>query len=495
MSRIRFLLCFCLMVALTAGEPDTKTRRLFKDQSYQDLIRQFGWPKFLWTDDQMSEANSQLQHQANDAMAEGAGCKLLGITDSLERIRDLTTDETMLKAQVAWSESFYKEGVKISQGTVLEPLFKALAKDRQDKLVPQHRLSSAVLRSGGFQLIRTSVNWPAFREELLGPEREMILASEAFAGHGILPKGFDPKWLAGGHGRTELWDQAWAQAWEPPDPEKIAGLLLRMVYYRPNGLSQERTSWLNGKLEGAWGLPYRWADSSAPVLSGVLPEAFWIKVRAARLRFRSGQDAAALLAPVVSNPRDEYELSRLRATIGTEAALKSILDEEALLNPDPGIPGWTSESAGQWIESIRTRYQIVVATRLAEEKRVLEAKVRAERAKRLAEDARRDKKLKARLSAQFGPVLDQSVEILQEIARGYLQRDQAKVEIETRHLIEISATVRDSQPAAAVLRQRLLDEWGSGPGAVIGNDSSFSSKEKAGVNALIRKTVNGLHGQ
>jgi hypothetical protein len=488
---------------MAAGEPNKDARKGSRDSAYQSLVQAFGVPKAYWNPSQVARIPGNLRGSLNAAVGREDGTDVLGILDCIDDLDSLAPDDKFLMAQVAWTESFYREGERLSRDTTLGALFEALDRERRGKVKKGAPTASAILRDGSFRLVKDSVTWPPFRKLLLRPEIDAVLADGAYLNDGILPAGFEAAWLAGERGRPELWDAAWAAAWSTaPAPLRIAGLIARIDHYRPEGLPSPAQAELASKLEAAWALPYQWAEASAPLTERLLPKTFWAKAQAARQRIANGREAEGLLAASASNPRDAYELSLLREGFGTEADLKAVLDQRAALLVSPSLPDWTEAAATARLAAIQVKVDALVAARILEEQRVAEEKriaeekrLRAEEAEHRAAEAQHAREVREQAEALLASLSQRAVAVLETIAQGHLQGNRQMVQNGVERLGAIAATFDDSEAVMGQFRARVLERWSTGPGDSIAHDSGVSSSERAEVNSLIRSSVNALRGK
>jgi len=360
--RLHYVL-FLLCLVMVAGEPNKEARSAAKDNAYRGLVQQFGVPKAYWNRNQVDRVPGLLRSDLYGARDREEATAVLGQLDLIDDLDSLSPEEKLLLAQVAWSESFYKEGVKQASDTPLEPLFKALDRERRGKPAKGQPSSLDLIRQDGFRVIKENVSWRPLRKALLEPVLQAVLADPRFLYAVTLPPGFDPDWLKGARGVPAFWDKEWQAAWVDPEPSRLAKLMIQMSYYRPEGLDPAQTEDLGNRLQANQGLPYLWASQDAPLVATVLPAFFCAKVRVAELPAGAAAEAAKTLAPLANQPRDFYELSRLRETLGTERDLKLILDQEKELLNDPGLPGWSTQAARERLGGIRVRYDSLVSAR------------------------------------------------------------------------------------------------------------------------------------
>lgn len=392
--RTQAVLVAVQIVALPISAQNTSDRanaqRVIKEKmaEYFQSVGHSGIPaRSQWTPSDEGQLSVLLDHEIEKAKARLNGAMLLGTLDCLENVETLSLENQCLKAQVAWTEGFFAEAEKASKQTPLGSLFSELSKERQSKLSSDSPALIYLMRGDDYTLIGSYVSWPPFRDEVLKNETKRILDDDSFLTTGTLPVGFHRDWLANATGPTDKWDSAWNSAWQARDVPKILGLLRTLDNYRPNGLSNEQKEALS-KLEGEdWGLPYTWVHGSPDNNPrGIFNEDFVAKVKVARL-IQMGQvdQAESELSKRSSNPRDEYELSRLRQKIGTEESFKGIVAQGDRLLADPHVLGWTASQARTSIDEARLKVEQFTAERAAA---VAEAARQAE-AERQAEIARK----------------------------------------------------------------------------------------------------------
>ena len=342
-----------------------------------------------WTPSDEGQLSVLLDKEIEKAKTHLDGAMVLGTLDCLENVETLSLDNLGLKAQVAWTEGFFAEAEKTSRQTPLGPLFAALYKEHQGKPSSDPPPSIYLIRADDYTLVGAYVSWPPFRDEILKPEIKRILDDDSFLTTGKPPVGFHKDWLMGAIGPVGKWDIAWNSAWQNRDISKTLGLIRTLDNYRPSGLSIEQKEALSSLENTDWGLPYTWAHGSPDDNPHeIFSDGFVAKIKVARL-IQLGQidQAEPELSRIASDPRDEYELARLRQKIGTEDAFKGIVAQGGLLLADPHIPGWTAIQAKYGIDEAKSKIQQFAAERAAA---AAEAARQAE-AERQAEQARKAK--------------------------------------------------------------------------------------------------------
>lgn len=489
----RITLALCLGLSLLAQEPDEKARDQFKQSAYQSLVSEFGVGKAFWNPDHVARAPITLRRELRDAISSGSEGRVLGILDAIDDLDHLDASEKALKAQVAYVARFWKEGEKASRDTELNGLFKALERERRGKTEKGAPSSQEIVRADRYALLRGSaIVWPGFRTLLLKPEIDSLLASEAFIARGEMPPGFDEEWLKGCTGKPEHWDQHWAQAWASGSPVRISGLLNRIQFYRPGGLSDAQAAEILARISNDQAFPYIWADSPAMVPEAHFPVQFREKVAAAKKRGSGRREDAVAFAKYASTPRDYYEVSMLLEAQGDEGALKVILDSGKFLLADPGVPGWTAAAAQNRLDGLKARYEQLVTARVEAERQAELARKKAEEEARRAERLRQEQEARERMEALMNRRVGSAVSAMEIIARGHFRGDRSQIDSGIEQLSRIMGEFRESEAALSVFKRRVMDAWSSGPGASIASDSTLSPAERSGLSALLKQVIAGV---
>lgn len=494
-----------LSLSLAAGAPCEASRDSARDQAYQSLVEKFQRPKAYWTSTQVGEVPGLLRTELTGAKRSGDNCGVLGVLDLIDDLDRLSPDEENLQAQVLWASGEHKAGEKASRDTALGPFFKAMLREEKGKkAVPG---SWELLRAERYLLLRVYITWPGLRDVILRSEGARILGTEAYLLKGAVPEGFDEDWLQGLTIPPAPWEAAWGRAWEARDLPLVHGLLERSVHYCPQGVPTPLRTQVAEELGHRWELPYQWAELGLGAPKGkAFPDTFRFKLSALQeLRKESDEaleTAESSLAKLADNPRDHYELARLRLKIGSEEALKRLIaDREALLS-DPQVPGWSLEKAQGEIRGAEERVASLEAEREAEAQRAEEARLaelkRQEEAQRIAlakERAHREKLNRwnafQRTRGELGAYVERGNEQLQVIYRAAAAGEPVQAQIDLLHTLVAPALAYPG--TANALRDRMRLDWARGAGQSIAGDTSIPNDIKGRVFGAVKRALEGIH--
>lgn len=483
------LLCFVL-----AAAPDETSRRQAREDCYQSLVTHFGKKsKAFWNSEQVAVLPSLLRMRLEFARNRQDGCGILGVLDAIDDLDTLTQDELVLRAQVAWAEEFFKDGRKAANGTGLAPLFQALERDRRGKVEKGQPTILELVRTDGYAVLGR-VDYRPFRKTLLKFEADRILASDAFLSQGTLPPRFDRAWLDGFQGPPALWDAAWTAAWASPSPVAISALLIRIPYYRPAGLTSEQQRRLEERCSKDWNLPYLWAQSGVPLPpTGFLPPVFETKVQASLGKVADLRRAERLLASVADNPRDHLELAIMLEGIGDEVSLGRLLTQQEMLLRDPGIPGWKVEDAKEMV------LRVSIKAAKLKEARLLEARLKAEQARRAAllkqqsEEQHRRWKSYIETRGLLRNSVHQAIKVLSEMAAEGIQSNPSGYEKYLEQLARIYSPFATYPSLLEKFIGDLKAGWDQGPARAFASLDYIPLAERNRVLNQIRQTLSGIH--